>query len=133
MGPTTSKNECNQVCVKIHCIMECRDMTIKECRHLPWRDKLDRYETNQEEERDMTNTIWSEQMCEEVHYTVECRDVATQKWEHGPMWYYLDVATGKHVLQDGGTKVTRRLTDVMTNGVVKQQHRAPDVTVLRGL
>ena len=39
----------------------------------------------------------------------------------------MEAATNKHKLQDGETKVTRRLADVMISDVAMQQHRAPDL------
>ena len=76
---------CKKVCIKVHCMMECWDMTTQKCRHVPlepWREKLDKYENNQEEEREMTNTSWSEQVCEEVH--------SREKYKHMPMKYWVD-------------------------------------------
>ena len=54
------------------------------------------------------------QVCEEVHSSVRYRDMAGQKCKYVPIEHWLDWET----------EVTRRLTDVMTNGV-KQQHKAP--------
>ena len=54
------KSNCKKVFVKVHCMMECRNLTTQKCRYVPmepWRDKLDNYETNKEEEREMANTI----------------------------------------------------------------------------